>query len=388
MEALWLVIQILVGCYYVAPILMFLAFKLRSKASEPDRPSTKKEYDYALIVTAYEETKLISAVVDSLLQLNYHNYMIYIVADKCDVTDLQFGDQHVVVLRPETTLANNVASHFYAINRYRRPHDVLAIIDSDNLVHPEFLNECNRLFDKGYSAVQGLRAAKRTDTLYASLDAARDNYYHFYDGEVLFGLGSSATLAGSGMAFTTARYVDCMSAVTSRGAGFDKLLQAQLVLKGYRIAFNRHAIVYDEKTAHSDQLVNQRARWINSWFKYVGLGFEVFWMGLRKGSLNQLLFGFILLRPPLFMFLSVGALFMVAGFALHPAYGIGWLFAFVMFTLGFIVALLHSNADKKIYRSLLRAPIFMYYQFIALFFSPNANKRSVATKHNKEEFNN
>lgn len=385
MEALWLVIQVLVGCHFVAPALMFLALKLQRKGAESAPPAVKGPYDYALIVTAYEETKLLPAVVNSLLQLNYDNYLIYIVADKCDVTNLRFDDQRVVVLRPETTLANNVASHFYAINHYRRSHDVLAIVDSDNLVHPEFLNECNRFFDKGYSAVQGLRAAKKIDTLYASLDAARDVYYHFYDGEVLFGLGSSATLAGSGMAFKTALYVDCMSAVTSQGAGFDKLLQAQLVLKGYRIAFNRHAIVYDEKTAHSEQLVNQRARWINSWFKYVGRGFKVFLSGLRSGSLNQILFGFILLRPPLFMLLSLGMLFMVAGFVFHPAYGVGWLLAFLVFILGFIIALSHSDADKRLYGSLLRAPIFIYYQFIALFFSRNANKRSVATKHNREE---
>src|SRR5690606_39615546 len=128
-------------------------------------------------------------------------YLIYVVADKCDMTHLRFDDPRVVVLVPPATLANNVASHFYAINHFRRPHNVLAIFDSDNLVHPEFVNECNFRFNQGYAAVQGLRAAKRTDTLYASLDAARDIYYHFYDGEVLFGLGSSATLAGPGMAF-------------------------------------------------------------------------------------------------------------------------------------------------------------------------------------------
>src|SRR5690606_35360965 len=220
MEAPWLIIQVLVGCHFVAPLVMYLAFALRRKEGKPDPRFPEASYDYGLIVTAYEETKLIPEIVSSLLRLNYDRYLIYVVADKCDMTHLRFDDPRVVVLVPPATLANNVASHFYAINHFRRPHNVLAIFDSDNLVHPEFVNEFNFRFNQGYAAVQGLRAAKRTDTLYASLDAARDIYYHFYDGEVLFGLGSSATLAGSGMAFKTELYVDCMSAVTSRGAGF------------------------------------------------------------------------------------------------------------------------------------------------------------------------
>jgi hypothetical protein len=47
----------------------------------------------------------------------------------------------------------------------------------------------------GFAAVQGERKAKNLDTTYACLDAARDIYYHFYDGKLLFHIGSSATLA-------------------------------------------------------------------------------------------------------------------------------------------------------------------------------------------------
>jgi hypothetical protein len=299
---IWKLFQCYIGFNLIMPIFLLAIYFIKSTQKQTFCNPNFEEADYAIIVTAYEQTNLLEGVVNSLLQLNYSNYLIYIVADKCDISNLFFDDERVILLRPKETLASNTRSHFYAINHFKRPHERLTIIDSDNLVHPEYINELNKFFDKGFNAVQGLRAAKSLNILYAALDAARDIYYHFYDGKVLFSVGSSATLAGSGMAFTVQLYKDCLAHLDITGAGFDKILQKQIVDKGYRIAFAEHAIVYDEKTAHSDQLINQRARWINTWFKYFSFGFSLFAKGVVNFSWNQLLFGLVLLRPPLFIF--------------------------------------------------------------------------------------
>ena len=222
-ELLWIFFQIAVGYNLVLPFLLLVAYAIFSGRKKQQAPS-KEEADYAIIVTAYEQTTLIPSVVNSLLQLKYSNYLIYIVADKCDVSELKFEDERVIVLRPEEVLSSNTRSHFYAIQRFKRPHERLTIIDSDNLVDPNYLNALNEYFDLGFSAVQGVRDAKNLDTLYAALDGARDIYYHFYDGKVLFNVGSSATLAGSGMAFTTKLYNDCLAHQDITGAGFDKIL--------------------------------------------------------------------------------------------------------------------------------------------------------------------
>ena len=281
---IWILIQVLIGYNLVLPLIIYLLSVFKNK---PILTSKTTEADYAIIVTAYEQVTHIPDVVNSLLQLNYQNYLVYIVADKCDVSGLKFSDERVIILRPEVTLAGNTRSHFYAINNFKRPHERLTIIDSDNLVHPEYLNELSLYFNHGYIAVQGIRSAKNLDTTYACLDAARDIFYHFYDGKLLFKAGSSATLAGSGMAFTTALYRDCLESRDVNGAGFDKVLQYLIVSKKHRIAFNEHAIVYDQKTSETDQLVNQRARWINTWFKYFGYGFKLVFDGIKNFSLNQ-----------------------------------------------------------------------------------------------------
>jgi cellulose synthase/poly-beta-1,6-N-acetylglucosamine synthase-like glycosyltransferase len=237
-------------------------------------------------------------------------------------------------------------------------------------------------FDQGFQAVQGLRAPKNLEGTIACLDAARDLYYHFYDGKVLFEIGSSATLAGSGMAFETAIYRDFLLTNNISGAGFDKVLQSWLLMHGYRIAFSEQAVIYDEKTSKSDQLVQQRSRWINTWFKYFSLGFSIMGLGIKTFNKNKAIFGLVLLRPPLFIFL-LGAVLCILANAILGLYVhvIIWLIAITLFVASFAIALIHARADARIYRSLIQIPRFVLYQVISLLNARRANKISVATKH-------
>ncbi len=377
---IWIIVQAVIGFNLIFPLLLLLIYLLRKK-----RPFTsataEHEPDYAIIVTAYEQTQLLPSVVQSLLRLNYSRYMIYIVADNCDISNLRFADDRVMLMRPETVLASNTRSHFYAIQRFVRPHERLTIIDSDNLVDPEYLNRLNDAFAKGFKAVQGIRKPENLDTVYACLDAARDIYYHFYDGKLLFGAGSSATLAGSGMAFTTNLYRESLEHLDLTGAGFDKVLQAAIVNKGHRIAYNEAAIVYDKKTSRSGQLVAQRARWINTWFRYFPRGFGMVGNGFLKADRNRFLFGVVLLRPPLFIFLMLAVICCSVNIFINPVAALIWIGGFILFSTGFMIALWMSETDKRIYRSLRYIPKFIFHQFKALLKAKAANKYSVATRH-------
>lgn len=376
---MWILVQIVIGYHLILPMFLYIlrAFITRKKKTV----QTTSTADYAIIVTAYEQTDLLPSVVESILKLNYQNYLIYIVADKCDISNLNFSDPKVILLRPETTLSSNIKSHFYAIDRFKRQHDRVTIIDSDNLVHPEYLNMLNPFFDTGYQAVQGVREAKNLNTHYACLDAARDIYYRLIDNKVLFEIGSSATLSGSGMAFTTSLYKDCLESANIDGAGFDKVLQFEILKRNHRIAFAEEAIVYDEKTSRPEQLVKQRARWINTWFKYFDLGLKMTAMGIFKFNWNQFIFGVILMRPPLFILLILSFLCFTIDLALFPYMALMWLLALTIFISMFFVAFSYFKADEIIYRSLINAPKFIFYQLAALLKSKNANQLSVATKH-------
>ena len=143
----------------------------------------------------------------------------------------------------------------------------------------------------------------------------------------------------------------------------------------------KKAIVYDEKTSRSDQLVKQRARWFNTWFKYASLGFQLFASGLTRLNWNQFLFALLFLRPPLFLVVLSSFLLMITSFFISSLLGYGWLMAFALFFFAVIIALVYSKADKKIYKAMAGIPAFMYYQLLSLLRIRKANKISVATQH-------
>ncbi|RZL35005.1 MAG: hypothetical protein EOP00_30575, partial [Pedobacter sp.] len=271
--------------------------------------------------------------------------------------------------------------HLYAIDRFIRKHDFLTIIDSDNLVDAEYLNELNIFFDAGYLAVQGVRKAKNLNTSYACLDEAGDIYYRFIDRKLLFDNGSSASLAGSGMAFKTSFYIDCLDKLIIEGAGFDKVLQMEILNRGKRIAFAEKAVVYDEKTSKSQQLVKQRARWINTWFKHAGKGVELIFKGIIKLNKNQFLCGLVFSRPPLFILAGLSSVSIVFDAIYLPNMLFFWLFSIVSFFLIFFIALTYFKAPKVIYAALFKVPVFMFLQVLSLFKAKRANEISTATVH-------
>ncbi len=376
---LWQIVQILIGYNLVFPIIIYLIYLVIPRGNEKNKST--EIADYAIIITAYQQVNTLVPVVASLQRLRYSKYLIYIVADNCDISSLNFDDERVIVFRPEEILSSNTRSHFYAINRFKRNHNRITIIDSDNLAEPDYLDELNVYFDNGFSAVQGLRCAKNLNTIIACLDSARDIYYHYYSGKILYEIGSSATLDGSGMAFTTSLYKKCLGNLDIKGAGFDKILQKEIVERGYRIAFAEKAIVYDEKTSQSDQLVQQRARWINTWFRYFKFGFTLLFKGIIGFNWNQFLFGLVLLRPPLFIFLILSIFCMGLDIFIEPMHSLIWLFGFLLFIVGFFWSLYMSNADKRIYASLRGIPKFMFMQVLSLLKMHSANEISVATTH-------
>lgn len=376
------VVQVLIGLHFIMPLILWITGRFIGKKNAVGQVY---EADYAVIVTAYQQVTLIPLVVDSILKSNYASYIIYVVADNCDISDLKFDDPRVVILRPPEVLASNTKSHFYAINRFERAHERLTIIDSDNLVHAEYFNALNKIFDQGYQAVQGVRAAKNLDSTYACLDEAGDIYYRLVDRKLMYEAGSSAALSGSGMAFTLQLYRLCLENNEISGAGFDKILQYEILNRGERIAFAEEAIVYDEKTAKTDQLVNQRSRWINTWFKYLYLGFKLMLKSVYRLNWNQFLFSILLVRPPLFMLMIISFLLFVADLFLMPLFALYWVVAIAVFFTFVFRALSHFKADDKIYRSLKNAPLFIYFQLLALLKVRKANKISVATEHYYEE---
>src|SRR5690606_2916580 len=176
-------------------------------------------------------------------------------------------------------------------------------------------------------------------------------------------------------------FKDCLMQHKIKGAGFDKRLQYEIVVRNQRIAFAEKAVVFDEKTSKTTQLVKQRSRWLNTWFRFFYLGGRLCVGSLTRLRLNGLLFSLQLLRPPLFLLFATSIVLAIFDVFFSP-YLLGiWLIGWLVFFATFFRALRYFKADKRIYRALVEVPKFVFLQLLALFKIHKANKVSIATEH-------
>ncbi|RYY58701.1 MAG: glycosyltransferase [Chitinophagaceae bacterium] len=383
---LFYIIQAVIALYILTPFFSVIAYSivrlLGIRRPVERKPFlTDRNFEIGIIVTAHQETEFIFPLVDSILRQTYGGFDIYVVADDCDPTLLVFDDPRVHVILPSPALHAKVKSIDLAIRSFVRPHDVTLILDSDNLLHPKFLETVNTHFRKGYRAVQADFKPKNTDTLYARMDALGDMFNFFIDRETRMRLGFSSAIWGSGIAFESRLYDDVK--YKTLVGGFDKKLQYTLVLKTRTIAFAPDAILYDEKISSGKTLENQRARWIHSYFNYFGESAKVLKAGLRRFNLNLIWFGFVLMRPPLFMTMFAGVLMMIACFFINPVLAFVWLGIFFSFFLSFVLIVLIKGNDKRYLRTLFILPVFAFRQVLSILKLKKASKKFLKTPHTK-----
>lgn len=385
LSVLFNVVQIIVLFFLLFPflsVLLSLIFRkprLKSKIN--------KKYDFGLIITAYKETEICLPLVDSLLKQNYDNYLIYLVADECDTSKLNFESDKVIVLSPDKKLGSKIKSILYAIDKFKRPHEYITVFDPDNLAHPKFLGVTNKFLNNGYKAVQGRRAPKNLDSIYACLDAMSEYYYNYLVKYLPYKIRSSSTIAGSGMTIETQLYLDNLRKLeeqNSKGGVIvaeDKILQADLVEQGNVIAFARDAIVYDEKVSTASQVERQRTRWINSYFLYAKTATRIMLKGLFGLNWNRMYFGLSTLIPPLFILIITTCFFTLFNFLFNKPVFYIWVGAFFIFNTNIFLVLALSRVEPQIWKSVWGIPLFMFNQVLALLRIKRSNKEFMETEH-------
>jgi hypothetical protein len=284
------------------------------------RPASGRHSDLGCIITAYRDLDIALPLVESLLHQQHRKFRIYLVADACPAAGTNWyaalHDPRFTLLRPDQALGSKVRSLQYARERFLRAHEAVVVFDPDNLAPADFLSKLDEVLLDGFWAVQGRRAAKNTDSTVAAADATGELYKNFIEREVPTRLGSSATIAGSGMAVKTSVWDAYM--VSSRIAGplsraevipaEDKILQNYLVSQGLRIPFRWDAVLYDEKVETDAQVQRQRTRWLYAYFQNIPHAAGIALRGLGRLDRNALIFGLYALVPPLVTLLGVAVM--------------------------------------------------------------------------------
>src|SRR5688500_9857426 len=115
---IFLAAQLILAIYLLIPtflLLIYGVFKLlKIRTPFQRRPvQSNKQFEFGIIITAHQETRFILPLVDSILKQTYPNFQVYVVADDCDVSDLNFPDKRITILRPEPSLNAKIRSIHY-----------------------------------------------------------------------------------------------------------------------------------------------------------------------------------------------------------------------------------------------------------------------------------
>lgn len=381
---IFLAIQIVLAIYMLIPSFFLLIHTLlgkRTKTVERYKVVHDKNFDFAAIVTAHQDVRFIAPLVDSFLKQTYSNFIVYVVADDCDISGLNFSDSRIRILKPEKAFHAKIKSIKYAVDSFRRKHDALIVFDSDNLVHPNYLSNLNEYFRRGFRAVQTHMLSKNTDSTYAKLDSIGHIYNTFVEREAKMELGLSSCILGLGIAIETELYHSVM--YKDGLGGFDKKLQADIVTAIPQLAFAEDAVVYDEKVDDGGTLEKQRTRWIYAYFKYFAINWKVFMTGLKRFNFNLMFFGFTAVKPPLFITVGLALCCMIGGYFLNPYIGLAWAAIILLFIISFILIVVTQSRQKGMLKAILYIPVFVLRQVSALFKIKKAGKSFLKTEHIK-----
>lgn len=381
------IVLILFFLFTVLPLLFSIIAKISPVFSKKREPSPLQT-DFACVITAYKDVECAKNLVLSLLRQEYSPFHIYLLADDSDVSAWTIAHPKFTLLKPESALHSKVKAIRYCLERAVRNHSHFVVFDPDNLAHPSFLKEMNGLHAQGFEVVQGKRIAKNLDTKYACLDAFSEYYYNYTQRTVPFDLGSSATIAGSGMSLPIPLYLHFLKLeFDTLGDKIviaeDKMLQVYVVENGHRIAFAENAIVYDEKVSTAHQVKRQRTRWITSYFQYLVTGLKLFGKALFRFSWNKLMFAYTIVIPPMFIiglaWIALSVLFAFTSMSLF----ITLQTCFLAFVINIFVALILGNAPTAVTTSLFYAPLFVFNQVKALFSMKDTKTSFLTTEKTK-----
>ncbi len=362
----------------VYEILIFFLSKLAKQKKNEEKNNTL--YKYLILIPAYKESETLYLTINAIKKLNYPTdlYMVILIADNCDESLLNKIEKEIKVLRLNLKTHSKVESLKQAIP-YVSNFDFVLVLDSDNLIHPEFLNALNRFIKPQSKVIQGIRLPKSINNIYESLDSITDFIYNQLDRLIPSSLGLTGTLSGSGFAVNAKLFGEVISKIETLG-GFDKILQSKLILDRIPIEICKDAIIYDEKVYNSKNYVIQRRRWLYyHFYNAIKFGFTLTLKGLLNFDANQIHLGLVSLRPPLNLLYLIVFVLLIAGFFININLSI----ILLVITLIFSLILLSILLKEKIlsFQLILNLPRIFYFQMKSMLRIMDAKKNSLRTEH-------
>lgn len=288
-------------------------------------PAAKESHRFGFLIAARNEERVIGDLVRSIRAQDYPQELlhVFVVADNCtDRTAAMAREAGATVFeRFNDRLRGKSYALDDALKRILAEYEDLGleavvIMDADNLLHPRFVAEMNKAFDKGHKIATGYRAPRNFSDSWA---AGSSSFMYLRESRQVN--RSRARLGIGTFVFGTGFYISMSYVRQFGGWPFhtlteDSEISTVVSTLGDKVAFCEDAFFYDEQPAGFRDFWRQRLRWCRGnhqvFFKRIGALCRSF---LRRPSLTKWETGTFLLPLPAVSFIW---------FILYTLLGLGW----------------------------------------------------------------
>lgn len=365
--------------YFLISVLYLFIFAVFSCRKRRDfYHKSKKQYRFAVLFPAYKADYVIIESVTSFLNQTFpkFKYDIIVVSEEMKESTNESLKKLPIILF-ETKIKNSIIAReleYAVMNLDPKTYDIVVILEANNTVDPDFLEEINKAYHSGGTAIQTHRIAKNLHTNTSILDAISEeiNNSIFRKGHVR--MGFSGGLIGSGMAFNFDWFKKNISKVTDKYIA--KQLEAILLKQGVYIDYLDDVHTYAEKTQGASSFYKQRKEWLTSqsnsfWKTFKDLPKAFF--AANFDYCDKILQWIMLPRVLLLAFTILIAIFLLL---FEWVLSIKWWGLLILLTMTFRLSIPDRFMNGRTLLALISLPFLALLMFLGLFGISRSRKKN------------
>lgn len=270
------IIIILIG------VLLFIYAQNRAKKNNNYPYKSSDSHNYAVLIPARYESKVIEGLLKSILEQSMKINMedVYVVVEDindptveiCKKYKCSFFVRKHLELKKKGYALDEVIKDILSKNK---KYDAYFIFDADNVLDKDYFLNMTKTFDQGYDIGIGYRNCKNGNlSMIAACSALTFSMVNTLSNESKKQRTNTMTISGTGF-YIRGEFIDLWGGYPFNTLTEDYELSLYANLHALTTDYNKEASFYDEQPTIYKQTVKQRIRWIRGYVdsrkKYIPL---------------------------------------------------------------------------------------------------------------------